>query len=95
MTLMRVAAPAETKLYEVLFKQSEEARAQAKAAQKTLDDKLWRGVVFHPDCRNSIADILSVIFRGAPDSSAQQKNLELKKKERVDWRCADGAAAPS
>jgi hypothetical protein len=85
LTLMRVAAPAETKLYEVLFKQSEEARAQAKAAQKTLDDKLWRGVVFHPDCRNSIADILSVIFRGAPDLfSAQQKNLELKKKERVD-----------
>ncbi|MFO0727023.1 MAG: hypothetical protein U1E65_24800 [Myxococcota bacterium] len=85
LTLMRVAAPAETKLYEVLYKQSEEQKAATKGNQKALDDKLWRGIVFHQDCRNSIADILSVIFRGAPDLfAAQQKNLELKKKERVD-----------
>jgi hypothetical protein len=83
LTLMRVPTADEGKLYEVLQKRSDEAARRAQP--KALDDKLWRGAVFHPDCRNALADVLSVLYRGAPDLFAgQQAPLELKKKERVD-----------
>ncbi len=87
LVLMRSANEVEQKVYEKLL-----AKAP-KQATKKLDDKLWKNHVFHPDCRNSLADILSVIYRAAPQLFAEpQRALLLKKKERVDLKSRWGRA---
>ncbi|MBK8012816.1 MAG: tetratricopeptide repeat protein [Deltaproteobacteria bacterium] len=78
--LMRAATEDETRAYEMLLKRG------PSGASRPLTDSLWRSHVLHPDCRNSLADILSLVYRGAPDLFGQaQEALNLKrKKERVD-----------
>lgn len=77
--LMRAATEDEQKAYSMLLK-----RAPA-SAKRALTDNLWRTVVLDPACRSSLADISSVLYRGAPALfGTQQKNLLLKKKERVE-----------
>jgi hypothetical protein len=76
---MRVATDVEKKAYQILLKQA------PPQPTRRMDDKLWRNHLFHPACRNSIADIMSVLYRGAPELFAeQQRALLLKKKEKVD-----------
>jgi tetratricopeptide (TPR) repeat protein len=77
--LMRAATEDEQKAYSMLLK-----RAPA-SAKRALTDNLWRTVVLDPACRTSLADISSVLYRGAPALFGnQQKALLLKKKERVE-----------
>ncbi|MCC7383708.1 MAG: tetratricopeptide repeat protein [Deltaproteobacteria bacterium] len=77
--LIRVASPVELKAYDLLLKQA------PAAPSKALDDKVWRTLAFHPDCRGSLADILSVLYRGGPQLfGGAQEALQLKKKEKVD-----------
>jgi hypothetical protein len=77
--LMRAATPEEQKAYHLLLKKS------PAAAKRSLTDNLWRTVVLHENCRTSLADISSVLYRGAPELFGEhQKGLLLKKKEKVD-----------
>jgi tetratricopeptide (TPR) repeat protein len=77
--LMRAASQDEQKAYQLLLKKT------PAAAKRSLTDNLWRTVVLHENCRSSLADISSVLYRGAPELFGEgQRNLQLKKKERVD-----------
>jgi len=77
--LMRVAQPNEQRIYEILLK------AAPTVPTKVLDEKAWRLQLFHPDNRTTLADLLSVLYRGAPDLFAEPQNqLALKKKEKIE-----------
>jgi tetratricopeptide (TPR) repeat protein/Tfp pilus assembly protein PilF len=77
--LMRAATPDEQKAYQLLLKKA------PPAAKRPLTDNLWRTVLLDPACRTSLADLSSVLYRGAPDLFAMgQQPLLLKKKEKVD-----------
>jgi tetratricopeptide (TPR) repeat protein len=77
--LMRVATPDEQRIYEILLKKT------PTTPSKPLDDDKWRRLLFHPSCRTAVADILSVLYRGAFELfSGGQAALQLKKKERID-----------
>ncbi len=77
--LMRAASEDEQKAYQLLLKRSPSWPSRA------LTDNLWRTQVLHPLCRNPLAQILSVLYRGAPELFAEgQRELALKKKERID-----------
>lgn len=77
--LMRAATDDETRAYQLLLKRAPTWPSRA------LTDNLWRTQVLHPTCRKSLADILSVLYRGAPELFNEgQRQLALKKKERVD-----------
>jgi len=80
LALMGVAKPDEVRLYENLLKRGPQAPSQR------LNDRLWTELVFHKNCRNSIANILSVLYRAAPELfEGQQLDLKLdRRKERVD-----------
>lgn len=87
LVLMRSANEVEQKLYEKFLSKA------PKQASRKLDDKLWRNHLFHPDCRNSLADIFSVVYRAAPELfSEPRRALLLKKKERVDLKSRWGRA---
>src|SRR5688500_17459498 len=65
--------------YQMLFKRVTTQPAQA------LTDNLWRRNVLHEACRNSLADITSILYRGAPELFMEgQRALSLKKKEKID-----------
>lgn len=77
--LMRAASEDETRAYQLLLKRAPTWPSRA------LTDNLWRTHVLHPQCRTSLAQILSVLYRGAPDLFGDgQRDLALKKKERID-----------
>jgi tetratricopeptide (TPR) repeat protein len=77
--LMRGASQDEQKAYNLLLKKAPQS------AKRSLTDNLWRTVVLDPNCRSSLADISSVLYRGAPELFGEnQKALQLKKKEKVD-----------
>ncbi len=77
--LMRAARDDESRAYQALLKR------QPAGPTRQMTDKLWRSLVFHPDCRTSLADVLSVLYRGAPALFGEgQAGLMLKKKEHVD-----------
>ncbi len=77
--LMRAANEMEVQAYQMLLK-----RVPA-SPQRSLTDNLWRKNVLHPACRNSLADICSILYRGAPDLFMDgQRALALRKKEKVD-----------
>ena len=79
LVLMRAATAEEQKAYAALLKRA------PSGPTRPLTDKLWRGLVFHKDCRNSLADVLSVLYRGAPQLFSEgQVGLQLKKKEHID-----------
>ena len=79
LVLMRAATEDELKAYALLLK-----RAPA-GPSRALNDALWRSHVLHPDARSSVADILSVLYRGAPQLfGLRQQELQLKKKEKVE-----------
>ena len=61
LTLMRAATEDESRAYNLLLK-----RTPAEP-QRPITDNMWRGHILHPLCRNSLSDILSVIYRGAPE----------------------------
>lgn len=77
--LMRAATEQEVEAYQMLLKRT------PSAPKRSLTDNLWRKTVLHPACRNSLSDICSILYRGAPDLFMDgQRGLGLKKKERVD-----------
>lgn len=79
LVLMQAANPGEKEAYRKLQKRL------PKADPKPISDQMWRSLLFHPDCRSELGDLLSVLYRGAPDLFAsKQRMLQLKKKERVD-----------
>jgi tetratricopeptide (TPR) repeat protein len=77
--LMRAANETELQAYQMLLKKA------PPAPTRSLTDNLWRKHVLHPACRTSLADIASIVYRGAPDVFMEgQRALQLKKKEKVD-----------
>ena len=81
LVLAGAASDEEVRAYELLLKRA------PSYPKNTLSDDLWRRYLLHEHCRGSLADIASVIFRGAPELFGEaQSALELKKKEAVDMR---------
>ena len=80
LVLMGVAETDELRLYENLLKRGPQAPTQR------LNDRLWRDLLFHKNCRNSIRDICSLLVRGAPqlfEGEQLEQRLD-KRKERID-----------
>ncbi len=77
--LMRVASDEERQAHRKLLKRVPSTPKNA------ITDHLWQ-TVLHPDCRNSLAQICSVVYRGAPELFGEkQKALRLsRRKEYVD-----------
>ncbi|MCA9553506.1 MAG: tetratricopeptide repeat protein [Myxococcales bacterium] len=79
LVLMRAATADEVKVYTLLLKKAPQWPTGG------LTENLWRTQVLHPTCRNALADILSVLYRGGPALFEEaQRGLKLSKKERVD-----------
>ena len=80
LTLMRAATDDEARAYMLLLKRAPTEPARA------MTDNMWRGHILHPLCRNALADILSVIYRGGPELFDEPiKALGLnRRKERID-----------
>ena len=79
LVLMRAATDEEVRAYGLLLKKATQWPREA------LTDVLWRTRVLHPACRSSLADILSILYRGAPEVFGEaQRALAIKKRERVD-----------
>ncbi len=78
--LMRAATEEEAKAYALLLKRT------TSEPQRAITDSMWRGQVIHPLCRNALSDVLSVVYRGAPNLFDDAiKGLSLnRRKERVD-----------
>ncbi|MBI2378683.1 MAG: tetratricopeptide repeat protein [Deltaproteobacteria bacterium] len=78
--LLRSADDAEVDAYRRLLKKV------PGAPSRSLNDQLWRNRVFHPYCRNSVADILKIVFRGSTHlfEGPQRDRALNRKKERVD-----------
>lgn len=79
LVLMRAATEDEVKAYSLLLKKA------PPWPTRSLSDNLWRSQVLHPHCRNGLSDILSVLYRGAPDMFAEpQQALRLGRRERIE-----------
>jgi tetratricopeptide (TPR) repeat protein len=79
LVLMRVASADELKAYDLLLKRLPQG------TPKPLSDKLWWSYMFHPDTRSPLGEILSVLYRGAPQLFGEaQAALRLGKRELVD-----------
>jgi golgin subfamily B member 1 len=49
-----------------------------------LSEELWRGHLFHPDCRTEVADLLRLVYETAADLlTARFQQKAIKKKEEV------------
>lgn len=79
LVLMRAATDEEVRAYGLLLKKA------TQWPRESLTDVLWRTRVLHPACRGSLADILSILYRGAPEVFGEaQRALAIKKRERID-----------
>ncbi|MBI4817185.1 MAG: tetratricopeptide repeat protein [Deltaproteobacteria bacterium] len=78
--LLRAADESEIDAYRRLLKKVPGAPV------RSLNDQLWRTRVFHPYCRNAIADVLKIIYRGATHlfEGPQRDRALNRKKERLD-----------
>ncbi|MBX2812064.1 MAG: hypothetical protein KTR25_09640 [Myxococcales bacterium] len=78
--LVRAANETERKAYSGLLRYIPQGPA------RPLTDSQWRTLLFHPYCRNDLAPLMSVVFRGAPTLfTHKQRSLGLKpRRERVD-----------
>lgn len=56
------------------------------ALTRRISDSQWRSLIFHPYCRNALAPLMSVVFRGAPSLFAErQRECALRpRRERID-----------
>ena len=78
--LMRAATEDEARAYQLLLKRT------PNDPQRAMTDTMWRAHILHPLCRNTLADILSIVYRGAPelfDEPTRALSLN-RRKERVD-----------
>jgi hypothetical protein len=79
LVLMKSATAEEIKAYEKFLEFTPERPS------RPLTEQLWTNFMFHPSCRSPIADVLRILYEALPRVFGDaQRQLELKKKERVD-----------